>query len=218
MGKNIKQKELERRSYDFDVSADIEEGHVVGLAVVYGQRANIGGCFDEIIEPGALDNTDLKDVRFLVNHDFSRIPLARSRNNNGNSTLKLTVDERGLLIDAELDIEHNKDAEALHSAVRRGDISGMSFGFIVGDEEWDDLDTDHPTRHILSLISIIEVSAVTFPAYDDTEIKTRGSETLENARLALDSARETRDDSLESELELLKSKVKLLTGGSNYET
>ena len=77
-------KELEQRSYSFEVRAEeTERGKVItGRPIVYNSRTDIGP-FDEIIESGALDNADLTDVRFLVNHDLSRIPLARSRRNNG---------------------------------------------------------------------------------------------------------------------------------------
>lgn len=149
---------------------------------------DIGG-FDEVIERGALDNADLTDVRFLTNHDLSKIPLARSRRNNGNSTMQLTVDYDGMSIRVNLDTENNAEASALYSAVQRGDITGMSFMFSVVDEKWENLDTDHPTRHILAIGTVIEVSAVTFPAYDSTSISARSLEALENARAALESAR-----------------------------
>lgn len=179
---------------------------------MYNSRTNIGP-FDEIIDPGALDGTDLTDVRFLVNHDISRIPLARSRRNNGNSTMQLTPDAFGLDITAEIDTENNADARALHSAVERGDISGMSFMFSVDDEEWEDLESDHPTRHIKKIGSVVEVSAVTFPAYESTEIYARSKEALESARSAVETARQQRAASVETdELVLLKEKTKILGG------
>ena len=132
-------KDLERRSYNFDVRAeDTDEGSIItGRPIVYNSRTDLG-YFDEVIESGALDNADLTDVRFLVNHNTSMIPLARSRRNNGNSTMKLTPDVFGLNMDfVRLDTENNADARSLYSAVQRGDISGMSFMFSVDDEEWE---------------------------------------------------------------------------------
>lgn len=211
-------KELEQRSYTFDVRAEeTERGKIItGRPIVYNSRTDIG-YFDEIIESGALDNADLTDVRFLVNHDLSKIPLARSRRNNGNSTMLLTVDADGMGIRVDLDTENNTEARALYSAVERGDISGMSFMFGVKDEEWDNLESEHPTRRIKSISTVVEVSAVTFPAYNATTINARGKEALENARSALESARQQRESSLEKEetaktLELLKEKTKLLGG------
>jgi len=206
---------LESRSYDCDVLVDANQsGHrIVGKPIVYNSRTNIGGFFNEVIERGALDGCDLRDVRFLVNHDISKIPLARSRNNNGNSTMLLRVTEEGLEIDVDLDTENNAEARALYSAVERGDVSGMSFMFSIEDEEWTEVDTDMPTRHIKKLSTVVEVSAVTFPAYEDTEINTRSKEALDSAKAILDSVREERaKTSLDSDLELLKLKTQILGG------
>lgn len=205
--------EIMQRSFSFDVRAErTEEGGniITGRPIVYDSRTDIG-WFDEVIRSGALDKTDLRDVRFLVNHDLSKIPLARSRNNNGNSTMHLTIDEQGLAIRVTLDTENNMEARALYSAVQRGDISGMSFMFSVDGEEWSDLESDHPTRYINSISTVYEVSAVTFPAYDSTEINARDDSALESARLALESARELRKKSLESDLELAKAKTELMS-------
>lgn len=215
----------ERRSYICEVRAtgDNESESIIdGRPIVYGVRTDLG-WFDEIIDQGALDKSDLTDVRFLVNHDLSKIPLARSRNNNMNSTMQLHPNEYGLDISARIDIGANADAKALDSAVRRGDISGMSFMFFVDGEAWEDLDSEHPTRHITSISRVVEVSAVTFPAYQATEIYARSNEALESARQTLESAREQRAKEAQpatdntpaanNELELAKAKLNLITGG-----
>lgn len=201
--------EFINRAYQFEVRAKEDESKhtIYGLPIVFDSRTDIGGMFAEVIEKGALDNTDLKDVRFLVNHDLNKIPLARSRNNNENSTLRLKKTDKGLEIEADIDVENNADARALYSAIERGDISGMSFMFGVDDEEWEGLDTDYPTRHIRGISQVVEVSAVTFPAYEATTISARDKNALDSARSALDSAKH----SLESEkLELEKLKIKYL--------
>lgn len=207
-------KGLEQRSYNFEVRAEkTEQGNIItGRPIVYNSRTDLG-WFDEIIEPGALSKTDLTDVRFLVNHDISKIPLARSRRNNGNSTMKLTVDEAGMGIRVTLDTENNSEARALYSAVQRGDISGMSFMFGIDDEEWENLESDHPIRHIRAISTVVEVSAVTFPAYESTEINARSKEALDNARSTLDKVRQQSAPSVDTdELELLKEKTKILGG------
>ena len=197
----------ELRMFDFEVRAEQDELHgnfLSGRPIVYGQRTNIGS-YDEIIEPGALDITDLKDVRFLVNHNVSMIPLARSRNNNENSTMQLSVDADGMVIRVDLDTENNAEARSLYSAVGRGDISGMSFMFNVDKDSWDDIESDHPTRHVRSIKRVLEVSAVTFPAYSATSIQTRGlSDALDSAKESLDSERAKL-----AELKLAKEKLKL---------
>ena len=208
-------KELIKRAYSCEVRAeDGESGsRLTGRPIVYNSRTDIG-YFDEIIEIGALNTADLTDVRFLVNHNTEMIPLARSRRNNGKSTMQLTPDLEGLSIEVSLDTENNADARALYSAVSRGDITGMSFLFSVTDEEWEDLDSDHPTRRIKSIGSVVEVSAVTFPAYDSTEIYARSKEALESARSALESARQQTAETVETvskneELALEKAKFNL---------
>lgn len=198
--------ELEQRSYIFDVRAEeTESGAIItGRPIVYNSRTDLG-WFDEVIEVGALDGADLTDVRFLVNHDISKIPLARSRRNNGNSTMQLTPDQQGLSLDwVRLDTENNAEARSLYSAVQRGDISGMSFMFSIDQERWEDLESDHPTRHIEKIGSIVEISAVTFPAYDATSIQARSKSALDNARAALENVRGAAVDT--DELELLKAK------------
>lgn len=207
-------KPLTRSSYEFEVRAASDDNgtYITGRPIVYNSRTNIGP-FDEIIERGALDKTNLKDVRFLVNHDTSKIPLARSRNNNKNSTMQLSVDDEGMAIRVNLDVENNAEARSLYSAVQRGDISGMSFMFAIGDEEWEDLDKEHPIRHVRAISTVVEVSAVTFPAYEDTEINARSKEALENARQTVETARSKEQTSVDTdELELLKLKTKILGG------
>lgn len=209
---------LEKRNYNFDISADTNDAGekiITGRPIVYDSMTDLG-LFNEIIDRGALDSTDLTDVRFLVNHNTDMIPLARSRRNNGNSTMKITTDNDGLSLDfVKLDVENNSDARALYSAIQRGDISGMSFMFYVDGEAWENLDSDHPTRHITSIGSVVEVSAVTFPAYESTEIYARSeAAVLENTKQALEKARaENRAALVETnELELLKAKAKILGG------
>ena len=198
---------LERRTYLFDINAgENERGNIItGRPIVYNSQTDIGGMFAEVIEPGALDGADLRDVRLLVNHNTDMIPLARSRRNNGNSTMTLMPVAEGLDFEAIIDTENNADAKALYSAIERGDLSGMSFCFAVDGEEWEGLDTDYPTRHINKIASVVEISAVTFPAYESTEIYARSKEALENAKTALESARRNAKP-LDSGLELAKAK------------
>lgn len=201
-------KEFEQRSYAFEIRAEQNEdevGVVTGRPIVYNSRTDLG-YFDEVIERGALNGADLRDVRFLVNHDISKIPLARSRNNNANSTMQLTVDDEGMMIRVNLDVKNNSEARNLYSAIERGDVSGMSFMFRVDDEEWTELESDHPTRHVRKISDVVEVSAVTFPAYEDTSISVRNKQALESAKSTLDSVKR----SLDSELELEKAKFEAL--------
>ena len=204
----MKNKEI--RAFNFEVRAEQNEEHghyLAGTPIVYNEKTDLG-WYDELIERGALDGTDLRDVRFLVNQNTDMIPLARSRNNNVNSTMQLEVNDGGMNIRVDLDVDNNKEAKALYSEVERGDLDGMSFMFTVDADAWEDLESDHPTRHIEKLGKVFEVSAVTFPAYEATTISARGlDEALESARLSLESAKAEK-----KALELRKQKIRIMKG------
>lgn len=196
-----------------DIRVVDENGVIEGHAAVYDQRTKIGDWFYEVIERGAFDGCDFDDVLFTANHELWDIPLARSRRNNSNSTLQLNLDDQGLFIRANLDIENNSEAKNLYSAVKREDITGMSFIFYVAEERWEDLDKDMPTRHIEKIAKVREVSAVNYPAYSGTDINARNDQfALENAKKALENARSTLENE-KNELETLKLKNKILMKG-----
>ncbi|WP_292018400.1 HK97 family phage prohead protease [Megasphaera sp. UBA4382] len=235
---NPKIDELKKKAFEWrwfgieNLRAEIRSGGdgepgeriIDGHAAVYNRQTDIGDWFHEIIEPGAFDGCDLTDVPFIVNHDSRKIPLARSRNNNGNSTLTLTIDNVGLAFTASVDTENNPEARQLYSAIQRGDIDGMSYCFRIQEDRWTDLDQDMPTRHILKISKVFEISAVTFPAYKDTDINARSEQmVLESAREALESARakagldSRANESLDSELrDAYKLKNRILAGGYTH--
>ena len=212
----------ERRFLEFEIRAEQteERGSVItGQPIVFNQETDLGIC-RETIDAGALDATDLRDVRFLVGHDFSMIPLARSRNNNENSTMQLMVNENGMGIRVNLDTEGNPKAAELYSAIRRGDISGMSFAFIVEGEAWEDLDTDKPLRRITGFGEIYEVSLVAFPAYKGTSVQAASEgDALESVRASLESAKQKLAEEREAQAEaerrtaLIERLEKLREGG-----
>lgn len=187
----FKNDNTELRSFDFEIRAEQNEEngtYIEGVPIVFDKKCDMG-CFEEYISRDALSKTDLKDVRFLVNHNTEMTPLARSRNNNKNSTMQMEVKEDGMHIRVNLDTENNTDAKNLYSAIKRGDVSGMSFMFSTRGQKWENLTSDYPKRTITDIEKVYEVSAVTFPAYEDTSIKARSSLALENARKELESAR-----------------------------
>lgn len=202
---------VELRAFDFEVRAERDEEHgtfLTGTPIVYDAWTNLG-WYDEKIADGALRNTDLKDVRFLVNHNTDMIPLARSRNNNANSTMQMeVVDGLGMNIRVNLDVENNAEAKALYSAVERGDISGMSFMFTINSDTWEDIDSDHPKRTITDVKKVMEVSAVTFPAYEQTSISTRKGfdGVLDSAKSSLESVKAER-----RAIEIKKQKIRILS-------
>lgn len=205
-----------KRSFGIADLRAVEEGsYIEGHPAVYDQMTDIGGYFYEVIERGAFDGCNFDDVLFSTNHQwYDRIPLARSRRNNGNSTMTLQTDDKGLCIKANLDIERNAEARSLYSAVERGDISGMSFIFYVKEQRWVNLDTDMPTRYISKISRVREVSAVNYPAYEGTDINARDQEALDNAARVLENARSELDNSKSGqELELLRLRTQILMKG-----
>ncbi|MBO7667495.1 MAG: HK97 family phage prohead protease [Firmicutes bacterium] len=198
----MNQMKTETRAFNFEIRAEENEQHghfLEGRPIVYNQVTDMG-WYDEVIAPGALDNTDLKDVRFLIGHDTSMVPLARSRNNNANSTMQLIRNEAGMDIRVDLDVENNQNSRMLYSATERGDITGMSFAFVVDGDAWDDIDSEHPKRTIRSIKRVFEVSAVAFPAYEGTKLEARSEDAApDGARASLESARAAQREARENE-------------------
>jgi HK97 family phage prohead protease len=138
---------------------------VAGYAAVFGGTADIGGYFREIIARGAFTNTlRTADVRAYFDHDRGRV-LGRA----SAGTLRLKEDDKGLYV--EIDLPDTSDGRDVKALIERGDISGMSFGFSVTHQEWDET-IDPPTRTILG-VELREVSIVSEPAYDGTSIALR---------------------------------------------
>ena len=189
-----------------------EIGIIRGIPIVFNSRTDLG-WFDEVIEPNALDNADLSDVRLCLNHDTSYV-YARSRKTSAHNTMRFEIQPDGMHIEAGLAIGQSARHADAYTAVERGDITGMSFMFAIDDEEWEGLDTDHPLRRIKKISYVAEVSLCAFPAYEATnvEIDARCKEALENARSAVDTVRQQSRRAESAELELLKAKTMILGG------
>jgi HK97 family phage prohead protease len=157
---------MERRSLATapELRASDKGKTIAGYAAIFNEMADIGGSFREIIAPGAFKQTLDGDIRALVDHDSGRV-IGRSKA----GTLRLKEDEHGLA--TEIDLPDTTDGRDLAVSLERGDISGMSFGFRVTHDEWDETG-DIPTRTIRG-VELFEVSAVAFPAYEGTELALR---------------------------------------------
>jgi hypothetical protein len=197
---------------EFRAAEEDKKPVIEGHAAVYNKKTNIGDWFYEIIERGAFDECDFDDVLFCINHETRKIPVARSRRNNKNSTMQLNTDNEGLFVKAYPDIENNTESKSLYFSIQRKDIDGMSFIFRVAEERWDDLDKPMPTRHIIKFKKVFEVSAVNMPAYRDTNISARDQQALESARMALENARSELENS-KNELEAMKLKTQIKLKG-----
>jgi len=121
--------------------------------------------YTEFVRRGAFSKTinDGADVRLLIDH--TGVPLARTKS----GTLNLEEDERGLLVEADLD-PLNPDAARVISAMRRGDMSQMSFAFRAVKDSWNE---DRSVRELRE-VKLFDVSIVTFPAYENTVAEVRG--------------------------------------------
>lgn len=163
---------MERRALTAPLEVRAAEGHrtISGYAAVFNSTADIGDAWREVIAPGAFTASMGADVRALVDHDSGRVI---GRTTAG--TLRMKQDERGLAV--EIDLPDTTDGRDLTTLIERGDVSGMSFGFVVTSQEWDET-VNPPTRTIRS-VDLREVSVVAFPAYPDTTI---GLRSLEGAR------------------------------------
>lgn len=162
--------ETERRSALIEVRAAGRK--LEGYAAIFGAEARIGS-FVETIAPGAFAASlaDGGDKLALVDHDPARL-LARTRS----GTLRLAEDSRGLAFDLDVpDTQAGRDVLAL---AQRGDVGGMSFGFVVrkGGEAWSG------ERRSLLAVDLREISVVqAWPAYPDTTIATRSRPIDDNA-------------------------------------
>lgn len=143
---------------------------IVGTPIVYDTPTTINdptGSYTEVIKRGALDGADLTDSRLLVNHDLTRIPLARTP-----KTMQFKITDKGLEMTAEL--PDTEEARSAYTAVKRGDLTGMSFAFTVP-EGGDSYDAKTNTRTITKIAKVYEVSLVNFPAYPTASAEARSA-------------------------------------------
>jgi len=175
-----------------EIQAEGDTISVSGYAAVFNSETIIGGSYREQIAPGAFaDAIGRDDVMFLINHDG--LPMARTKS----GTLTLAEDERGLYMSAELD-SSDPDVRAIVPKMKRGDLDKMSFAFSPEIQSWDD-SGDMPLRTIRQA-SLYDVSIVTYPAYQDTDI---GLRSLSEFR----SAQETKE--IESNPEAIAARLRM---------
>lgn len=199
-----------------------------GHAAVFNSRTAIGnplrwGWYEEIAT-GAFTKTLAEgDARFLVDHD-SRLLVARVSAGD----LRLSEDAVGLATDADLDAELSYVKDLIRNLDKKR-ITGMSFGFYVVKDEWftetvetSDGQSAEVEVRIIQEVRLLEVSAVTFPAYDDTDAglrkmcdevrSTRNPQTTSAAQAEdPEPAAATRDDSATEPAEATRMRLRLGT-------
>lgn len=150
----------------FETREENDERIIEGYFAVFNSNYEIGPGMSESVAPGAFRNTLSGDIRALVNHDTTLV-LGR----NTAKTLELSEDERGLWGRIRIN-PNDSDAVNLYERVKRGDVSQCSFGFDILDEETEFLE-DGGVHWTIKEVKLYEVSCVTFPAYESTNIDAR---------------------------------------------
>lgn len=165
-------KKQEVRTFDLSEiqTRNTDEGNTVtasGYASIFNSPTLIYEDLEETISPGAFSRTIASsDIRCLFDHDWSKV-LGRTKS----STLRLFEDERGLKF--EVDLPNTTVAKDLAESMARGDINQCSFGFIPKKQAWDYDST--PVKRTIEEVELFEVSIVSLPAYEDTEVSLQRS-------------------------------------------
>lgn len=198
---------IELRSTETIKAVDNEKMIVEGYALRFNTLSNDLGGFVETISPQALEDADLSDVRCLIDHDPSKV-LGRTTS----ETLSLKVDDEGLYFRCRLpDTSYSRD---LYENIRLGNINQCSFGFVL-DEDGDTVERrdDGLFKRTLNRIrSLFDVSVVTYPAYNDTDVAPalRSIEKVKEKEQEEIRQREQEQEEQRKRSELLKLQLDLL--------
>ncbi|WP_192977868.1 HK97 family phage prohead protease [Mammaliicoccus vitulinus] len=158
----------EIRSAEIQTDSQSNELILEGTPIVFNKPTTIytpTGSYTEVIKRNALDGLKLNDTRLLVSHDHNRIPLAKSP-----KTMDIWTDEVGLHMRATL--PDTEEARSVYTAVKRGDLTGMSFGFTCS-KDGSLYDVNTRTRTINKIDKVLEFSVVNFPAYEEASVEAR---------------------------------------------
>lgn len=173
------------RSIDaqFQTREDGEDLYIEGYFAVFNSIYDIGYGMSESIAPHAFDDTISDDIRALINHDTTLV-LGRTSAH----TLELRQDEHGLW--GKISINPNDtDAMNLYARVQRGDVTQCSFGFDILEEETEFRGEDE-VHWTINKVKLYEVSACTFPAYEETSISARQKDLEEIKKRSLEAWKE----------------------------
>lgn len=147
-------------------NAGLKGNTLVGHAAVFGQIADLPQHYEQLDRHAFDEALKTSDARFLVDHNPSQL---LGRQSSG--TLRLSTDDEGLAFEVDLpDTQLGRDIREL---VRRGDLSGASFGFIPGTDSWSMAKDGRQMRTHTSVAKLLDASVVTFPAYDGATVALR---------------------------------------------
>ena len=180
MTRDKKDRQVRALQTGFEVREEAEQLHITGYFSVFGGTYEIGPGMTESVDRHAFDNTLGGDIRALTNHDTSMV-LGRTKAH----TLELRVDEHGLWGDITIN-PNDQDAMNLYARVERGDVSQCSFGCYITREETEFLENGD-IEYIIKAINLLEISVVTFPAYEDTGVEARANHALDLRRKQIEA-------------------------------
>lgn len=183
MGETLGNRRMRTVSTEFKTREDGEEQRIEGYFAVFNSVYEIAPGLTESIAPGAFTKTLGNDVRALTNHDTTLV-LGRSKA----GTLELREDSHGLWGSIRINPK-DSDAVNLYERVKRGDVDQCSFGFDVRSEDTD-IKENGDIHWTIREVELYEVSACTFPAYEETSIKARANERDEIQKREMQAWRE----------------------------
>ena len=160
---------IEYRNAESEISSSSDEGlKVKGYAVVFNVPTLLyesdGIKYYEQVDKNALTNADMKNVVFRYNHNDDFQVLARTSNN----TLTLNVDGKGLYIEA--DLAPTTAGKDIYELIKRKDVNKLSYAYVVETEHYEKKSNNEYVRIIDSIKKLVDVSAVDFPAYHQTDL------------------------------------------------
>lgn len=193
MGNELKcSRRMRTVSTEFQTREDGEALKIEGYFAVFDSVYDIAPGLSESIAPGAFTKTLSGDIRALTNHDTTLV-LGRTKAH----TLELREDSHGLWGSISI---NPKDADAmnLYERVKRGDVDQCSFGFDIRSEDTD-IREDGSIHWTIREVDLYEVSACTFPAYEETSISARNQQRDEIQKRRMQAWRENAKKKLKGE-------------------
>ena len=194
--------ELEKRYFDLDSEIETRDDslEVSGYGIVFDKESVLLGDFKEVISKRALDDVDMSDVYLFSQHNSTDILGSTS-----SGTMTLNVTDKGLHFRANLpDTNLGRDTYTL---IKRGDLKSCSFAFTVSKDTWD-MTKSPEIRTVHQIGKLGEISVVTHPAYEDTNVSRRSLDVLKeckNCRLEKDSTSTAQNELAEQAKEILAS-------------
>lgn len=183
--------------FGVQLRAEVTGRKLTGHAAVFDQVADLGPWGLEALGRSAFDAVladKATDVRALFNHDPSQL---LGRQSSG--TLRVGVDDEGLEFEIR-DLPNTQAGNDVRELVERGDLTGASFGFVPGDDEWSKAGDGRRLRTHTSVARLVDVSPVTWPAYEGASVSMRSMKFDRPAR---------------ARSQLIRARARVLLGGAN---